>query len=180
MQNTQKILEEIEEISKNQFLPIIGPVKGQVLAKLITKKRPKKILEVGTLVGYSAMLMAMHVPKAKIITIEKSPGLAKIAKRNVAKAGLSKRIKVVQGDALEVIPRLRAGFDFIFLDAEKSEYLQYLRLAEIKMNKKCIVIADNVKIFANTLSEYLAYVRKRYKSRACDFGFDAVEVSVKK
>ncbi len=175
----QEILEVLEEISKNQFLPIIGPIKGQVLAELIVEKRPKKILEVGTLVGYSAMLMALHT-NAKITTIEKSKKFAEIAKRNIAKSGLTNRVKVVHGDAREVIPRLKKGFDFIFIDAEKSEYLSYLQLAENKMSKNCVIVADNVKIFKNTLSDYLAYVRSKYKSKLHDFGFDAIEVSVKK
>ena len=181
MVETEKILREVEEISKNQFLPIIGPVKGELLAKLITKKRPGKVLEVGTLVGYSAMLMAMYMPgSSSIVTIEKSKGLAGIAKRNIAGAGLSKRIRVIHGDALDVIPKLKEKFGLVFLDAEKSEYLDYLKLAESRMAKKCIVVADNVKIFANTLSDYLDYVRNNYKSRMHDFGFDAMEVSERK
>ena len=106
MMGVEKILREIEEISKNEFLPIIGPLKGQVLVEAVTERKPRKILEIGTLVGYSALLMALHMPKnAKITAIEKSPGLAKIAKRNIKKAGLEKRIEVVQGDARKVIPR---------------------------------------------------------------------------
>lgn len=179
----EKILREIEEISKNEFLPIIGPLKGQVLVEAITERKPRKILEIGTLVGYSALLMALHMPKnAKITAIEKSEGLVKIAKRNIKKAGLSKRIEVVQGDARKVIPSLSGKFDFVFIDAEKSEYLDYLRLAEPKMSKSCVVVADNVKIFKNTMDDYLNHVRnpKNYKSKTYDVGFDAVEVSVKK
>mgnify|MGYP001593812857 CR=1 FL=1 len=177
----QKILEEIEEISKNHFLPIIGPVKGGALKELIKKYKPKNVLEIGSLVGYSAILMAVHLPaRSKITTIEKSPGFAKIARKNVAKAKLSRKVKVIQGDAINVIPRLKGKFDFIFLDAEKGEYLDYIKLAESRMAKKCVVVADNVKIFRNTLSDYLNYVKSNYKSRTYDFGFDAVEASVKK
>jgi predicted O-methyltransferase YrrM len=89
---------------------------------------------------------------------------------------------VVHGDALEVIPKLSGKFDFIFIDAEKSEYLQYLKLAENRISKNCVVVADNVKIFKNTLGDYLNHVRnpKNYKSKTYDLGFDAIEVSVKK
>ena len=76
--------------------------------------------------------------------------------------------------------RLKEKFGLVFLDDEKSEYLDYLKIAESRMAKKCIVVADNVKIFANTLSDYLDYVRNNYKSRMHDFGFDAMEVSERK
>ena len=177
----EKVLAEIEEMTKNGFLPIIGPIKGSFLADLINKYKPKSALEIGSLVGYSTILIALNLPAgSKLTTIEKSPGLVKIAKRNIEKAGLPEKVKVVEGDAIKVIPKIKANFDFVFLDAEKSEYLDYLRLIEPKMAKKCIVVADNVGVFKTTLSDYLTYVKKNYKSRTHDFGFDAVEVSVKK
>lgn len=176
----KKILEHIEGISRNEFLPIVGPVKGQALVRLVKERKPRKILEIGALVGYSTILMASSMPKnSKIITIEKSPGMARIARKNIAKAKLSSKVKVIEGDACKVIPKLRHKFDFVFIDAEKSEYVDYIQLAEMKMSKRCTVVADNVKIFSHTLSDYLHYVRSKYKSKTHDFGFDAIEVSEK-
>lgn len=176
--DVREILDEIEQMEN---LPIIGPVKGELLANLVKKHKPNNVLEIGSLVGYSTILIALNLPAgSKLTTIEKSPGLVKIAKRNIEKACLTEKVKVVEGDAIKVIPRIKANFDFVFLDAEKSEYLDYLRLIEPKMAKRCIVVADNVGVFKTTLSDYLTYVKKNYKSRTHDFGFDAVEVSVKK
>lgn len=182
MKTPEEILREIEEEAKHQFLPIIGPIKGKVLADVIKKYKPKTILEVGTLIGYSAVLMSQFLLRnGKIISIEIDSNIAKIAKQNFKKAGVDKKIDLKIGDALKVIPELKGPFDMLFLDAEKEEYLDYLKLAEGKLSDHAVVIADNVKIFAESMKDYLDYVRNsdRYQSQTYDFGFDAVEVSIR-
>ncbi|HLD88982.1 MAG TPA: O-methyltransferase [Candidatus Nanoarchaeia archaeon] len=180
--NPDLILNDIESLSRKNFLPIIGPVKGKFLATAIKKYKVKKILEVGTLVGYSSILMAKHLPKeGKIFTIEINRKSAKIAEDNIKKAGLSEKIRVIVGDAKKIIPKLKEKFDMLFIDAVKEDYLEYLKLAENKLNKGCIVLADNAKIFANEMNDYLEYVRNsgRYKSSLLDAGFDGVEFSIR-
>lgn len=176
------VLNEIEELSKEQFLPIIGPVKGKYLVDTVKRFTAKNVLEVGTLIGYSAILIAKILPHdGKVFTIEINEESVKLAEENIRKAKLSDKIVIYIGDALEVIPQIKEEFDMIFLDATKEEYLDYLRLCENKLKKGGVVFADNVKIFADELKDYLHYVRNsgRYRSEYFDVGFDGVEVSIK-
>ncbi|MGE5705264.1 MAG: O-methyltransferase, partial [Nitrososphaerales archaeon] len=156
------VLSEIEEIAKKNSLPSIGPIKGKIIGKVIKRYKPKTILEIGTLHGYSAILMANFVlkthaddyyhydgndtpPKEIIVTcLEIDKNLTKIAKKNIERAGLSDRIDVITGDAIKVIPILDNNhykFDFVFLDAEKNQYFLYLKLLEENnlLKKKAIV-----------------------------------------
>ena len=184
------LLRELEQIAKREHLPSIGPIKGKIISDIIKRYKPTKILEIGTLHGYSAILMVdLLFDDGKLITIEIDKNLADIARKNIAKAGLSHKIEVISGNALEVIPTLTAyKFDLIFLDAAKSEYLQYLRLLEEKhlMKKDSVVVADNVILFENEMKDYLEYVRSsdRYKSQTTETTLefnknvkDALEIS---
>jgi predicted O-methyltransferase YrrM len=141
------VLAEIEETARKEFLPSIGPIKGKIIEDVIKEHKPKRALEIGTLHGYSAILMANIILSGKggneyfddseydsrktiLVSVEKDQKLANIAKKNIENSKLSKKIQVINGDALEVIPKLKSKFDLIFLDATKNEYLQYLRLVE--------------------------------------------------
>ncbi len=179
--NAQKVLHDIEKQSESNFLPIIGPVKGAELVRVIREYSVKDVLEIGTLVGYSATLMASNLPPdGRVVSIEKNAESARIARENIEKAGLSKKITVVIGDALRVIPGLHDEFDLVFIDAAKDEYLGYLKTAERLLRPHGVVFADNAKVFADQMSDYLAYVRDsgKYQSRFVDFGGDGVEVSI--
>ncbi len=163
------------------FLPIIGRVKGKLLEDTVKKHKPELILEVGTLVGYSAILMARNMEKGKIISLEIDKKAAEIAKENIRKAGLKNKVDIILGDARDTIKKLDKTFDMIFIDAAKKEYFEYLKLLEDKMHKGTIIVADNAKIFSDAMSDYLDYVRNsgKYDSKFYDFGFDGVEVSVR-
>jgi len=186
------LLRELEQIAKREHLPSIGPIKGKIISDIIKRYKPTKILEIGTLHGYSAILMVdLLFDDGKLITIEIDKNLADIARKNIAKAGLSNKIDVISGNALEVIPTLTGyKFDLIFLDAAKSEYLQYLRLLEEKhlMKKDSVVVADNVILYENEMKDYLEYVRSsdRYKSQTTETTLefnknvkDALEISLR-
>ncbi|MBI2051426.1 O-methyltransferase [Candidatus Roizmanbacteria bacterium] len=178
----QDVLREIEKEAKTRFLPIIGPEKGEVLVKIIKKYKPERILEVGTCVGYSAILMSRDLPKTgNIVTIEIDPEVARTAQENIIKARAHKKIEIVIGDAIDAIPTLEGPFDLLFLDAAKDKYLNYLKQAESKLSPDAVVVADNAGVFAWEMRNYLRYVRKsgRYKSTTYDLGFDALEVSKK-
>jgi predicted O-methyltransferase YrrM len=180
--SSDKVLKQIEAASKKQFMPIIGPRKGKILAQEIQKAKPKHVLEVGTLVGYSAILMGKELDEnSEIMTIEIHRDEAKKADENILKADIAAKVKIITGDALQVIPTLKGPFDFAFIDAEKSEYFQYLKLAEDKLCKGAVVFADNAGIFAEQMSDYLDYVRNsgNYKSRYVQVDDDGVEISVK-
>jgi predicted O-methyltransferase YrrM len=190
MDPADTVLREIEEMGKRSFIPSIGPVKGRILAEVVRDLKPRKILEIGSLYGYSAILIAKNSPAgAEITTVEKSPEHARITEQNVERAQLENQIKIVQGDAREILPKLPGPFDLVFLDAEKSQYLDYLNLIENKLHQGTVVVADNVGAFKDQMTGYLNYVRNtgRYKSRTVDTLLefsettkDAMEISVKR
>jgi predicted O-methyltransferase YrrM len=115
-----KVLKEIETKTKKKFLPIVGPHRGQVLVETIRKNKPKRVLEIGTLIGYSAILMAKELESnAHLITIGINPNETERARENITKAKITTTIDVITGDAKEVIPKLSGKFDMVFIDAEK-------------------------------------------------------------
>ena len=190
------VLKSLESMAQKEFVPSIGPIKGRIITEIIKKYNPKNNLEVGTLYGYSAILMAttaadtLQAGEGKVVTIEIDRSVADIARKNVADAGLSEKINLIVGDALQVIPKLDLKFDLLFLDAAKDEYLKYLKLAEDKaLNKGAVIVADNVEVYKNEMLDYLEYVRSSggiYKSETIETALeftpnvrDAIEVSIK-
>jgi predicted O-methyltransferase YrrM len=162
-------------------LPVIGREKGRVLRGLMRKHKPRRAIEVGSLFGYSAILIAGHLARGGRLTcVEQNPYLAKFVEYNAAAAGLGARVRVVVGDALRVLPLLRGRVDFLLLDAKKEDYLDYLRAVEPRLVKGALIIADNTGIYRRDVKPYLDHVRVggRYDSREYDFGFDCMEVSV--
>jgi len=119
-------------------------------------------------------------PRGRLTCIEANPFLAYLVRANAAEAGLARRVRVISGDALRVIPLLPGRFDFAFIDAEKSDYLDYLRQLEPKLVPGAVIVADNTGIARREVAPYLEYVRAgdRYDSRAYDFDDDAMEVSI--
>jgi predicted O-methyltransferase YrrM len=182
LSKADKVLREIEGIPKRQFLPIVGPKKGKVLTGVIRDIKPKRILEVGTHIGYSAVLMGKELESdAHLATIEIHADEAELAREKIKKAQISATVDVIVGDAIKVLPKLSGKFDMVFIDAEKSEYLAYLRLVEKRLHKGSVVVADNAGIFADEMKDYLDYVRSsgKYSSRYVPFDEDGVEVSIR-
>ncbi len=180
--NAEEVLRQIEKASEKNFLPIIGPHKGRFLAQEVRKAKPQHVLEVGTLIGYSAILIGKELDEtAEIVTIEIHRDEAELAGKNILRANIQPKVKIIAGDAVQVIPTLMGSFDFAFIDAEKTEYYQYLKLAEEKLRKGAVIFADNAGIFADQMSEYLNYVRRsgNYRSRYVQVGDDGEEISVK-
>jgi len=177
-----EVLRSLERMAECRYLPIIGPVRGKVLTDLVRRAKPRRVLEIGTLLGYSTILMAKELgSEAEIITIEIDEDEAELAKENTRKAEVKPRIRVLVGDALDVIPNLEEGFDLVFLDAAKSKYFECLKLLENKLNKGSLVVADNAGIFAFSMREYLDYVRNsgKYRSRFIEVDRDGIEVSIR-
>ena len=174
------VLKGIERLAARYDLPIIGPEKGKVLVDILKRYRPRLVLEIGTLVGYSSILMGQYLPEdGAITTIEIDRDRAALAREHFREAGLSERISLLIGPALKVIPRLHGPFGMLFLDAAKEEYYSCLKACEPKLDEGAVVVADNVKMFGGQLHDFLDYVRNsgKYRSRTFDFGFDGVEVS---
>jgi predicted O-methyltransferase YrrM len=186
-----QVLRRLEKMADKQFVPSIGPIKGKIITGIIQRYKPRNILEVGTLYGYSAILMAdtLNGANGKVITIEIDKPIADIARKNIADAGLADKIDVIVGNALDVIPRLNSKFDLLFLDAAKNEYLKYLELAQKRNLKEgSIIVADNVEISKSEMQDYLEHVRnsRGYRSKTIETTVeftpnvkDAMEVSIK-
>jgi predicted O-methyltransferase YrrM len=182
LSNAETVLRTIERMMRRRFLPIVGPKRGKILIDIIREIRPRRILEVGTLVGYSAVLMGKELENdAHLTTIEIDADEAKVARENIEKAQISLKVDVIEGDAKKVLPTLSGRLDMVFIDAEKTEYLQYLCLIERRLHKGSVVVADNAGIFADEMRDYLNYVRSsdKYGSKYVPFGEDGVEVSTK-
>ncbi len=210
LENTvAKVLQDIEKTAKKEFLPSIGPIKGKIMKDIIKEHKPEKALEIGTLHGYSAILITINILIQKagkkkmnidfennssepiLFTLEKDGKMAQIARSNIENSGLSDKIHLIYGDGLKEIPKLKSKykFDMVFLDATKSEYLKYLQLIEQYglLNKRAVVVADNVIMYEDEMEDYLDYVRNsgNYISRTTKTTLefnkkikDALEVSI--
>lgn len=178
----EEVLRRIEGKAERRYLPIIGPDRGRILVDLVRRFKPKRILEVGTFIGYSTILMGKELGAgSEIITIEIDREEAEQARENIREAAIKPTTSVMTGDALKVIPRIEGRFDMVFLDAGKSEYLDYLRLVEEKLHRGGMVVADNAGFSSYSMRNYLDYVRNsgRYESRFISTKWDGIEVSIK-
>lgn len=121
-EETHKVLKKLERIAEKESLPSIGPVKGKIIADIIEDHKPRRILEIGALYGYSAILMGGMFSEenaGKIPTIEIDKECTNIARKNIENAALANKVEVIEGDALEIIPKLNEKFDMAFLDGTK-------------------------------------------------------------
>ena len=175
-----RMLRLMDRTVEEWYFPVIGREKGRVLRRLLAQHRPRRGVEIGSLFGYSAILIAASLPRGGTLTcIEQNPFMAMIVEENARHAGLGARVTVVTGDALRVLPRFRGRVDFVFIDAEKDEYLRYLRAMEPRLTTGALVVADNTGISRREVRPYLAHVRgAAYESHEHDFGSDCMEVSV--
>ena len=141
------ILEQIEQEAIEAYVPIIRKEMQQFLKMLLAVKRPLRILEVGTAVGFSAILMAEYDPVCcKITTIENYEKRIPIARENFKRAGKEKQITLLEGDAEEILKELEGPYDFIFMDAAKGQYIHYYPLIKEILSPNGILFADNVKL----------------------------------
>ena len=140
-----ELLDRIEAEAVRDFVPIIRKETGALLKTLVALKQPRAILEVGTAVGYSALLMAQVMPEGTdIITIEKYEPRIPVARRHFDEAGLSDRITLLEGDAGEILKKLDGSFDFIFMDAAKGQYIHWLPDILRLLSTGGVLFSDNV------------------------------------
>lgn len=127
------------------YAPIVPPDTAQFLKTFLVINKPVRILEIGTAIGYSAILMAQNTPDdAQIITIERYEKVADIAISNIFNAGYEKKIRVVKGEASDIINWLDGGFDLIFMDGAKGQYIEFLpRILEL-LKTGGVLITDDV------------------------------------
>lgn len=140
-----EILETIEKEALDTFVPIIRKEMQSFLKVLLAIKKPGSILEVGTAVGFSAILMSEYAPKeCRITTIEKYEPRIPIARENFKRAGKEGQITLLEGDALEILKGLEGSYDFIFMDAAKAQYISYLPEVVRLLAKDGVLVSDNV------------------------------------
>lgn len=142
--NTE-ILDLIEKEAIDSYVPIIRKEMQTFLKVLLAMKKPARILEVGTAVGFSAILMAEYNPiKAQITTIENYDKRIPVARENFRRAGKEGQITLIEGDAAEVLKTLDEPYDFIFMDAAKGQYIHFMPDILRLLAKDGVLVSDNV------------------------------------
>ncbi len=151
LNHTQNESPVLAELNRDTHLKVLfpnmlsGQLQGQFIKMLIRMSNATLILEIGTYTGYSAICMAEALPeKGKIITIDRNDELVPFTKKYIKKAGLEKKIEMEVGDAMKIIPEINSKFDFVFIDADKSQYLDYYKLIFDKVKTGGYMLADNV------------------------------------
>lgn len=155
------LLDEIEREAKADGVPVIRPAAQRLLRFLMTVKRPVRILEVGTGVGFSALLMKEYAPKdCRITTIEKYEKRIPAAQANFKRAGQEEAVTLLAGDAADILKRLSGSFDFIFMDAAKGQYLRFLPDAVRLLEEGGLLVSDNVLQEGEVLESRFAVTRR--------------------
>ena len=139
------VLDQIEREALESYVPIIRKDMQSFLKLLLTMQKPMRILEVGTAVGFSAILMAEYAPEGcQIVTIENYDKRIPIARQNFERAGKSDQITLLEGDATEVLKTLKEPFDMIFMDAAKGQYINFMSDVLRLLKKDGVLVSDNV------------------------------------
>ena len=162
-QGDGELIEQIAETAVKNRVPIIRRETASLLKTMVTLVAPNRILEVGTAVGYSALLMASVMPKeCRITTIEKYEKRIPEAKENFRLAGMEEKITLLEGDAGEILAGLSGSFDFIFMDAAKGQYINWLPHVMRLIRNGGVLISDNVLQEGDIIeSHYLVERRNR-------------------
>ena len=155
------ILDQIEKEALDSYVPIIRKEMQQFLKLLLAMKCPMRILEVGTAVGFSSILMAEYDPvPCEITTIENYEKRIPIAKENFIRAGKEKQITLLEGDAAQILPTLTETYDFIFMDAAKGQYINFLPDVLRLLKTGGILLSDNVLQDGDIIESRFAVTRR--------------------
>lgn len=189
-------LDLLKQYARTNFIPVMADDTREMLFKTVQERKPQRILEIGTAIGYSGIVMLSASPCAKLNTVELSETFAAMAKANFAQWGMSERVNVFVGDARQIVPQLTGSYDFIFLDGPKGQYetffpyltdiltvggtlvcdnVLYKGLVEHVPDKrhKHITVARNMRAFLDDIT-----ANPRYKTELLRIG-DGVTVSTK-
>lgn len=192
------ILGELEKYAFEHCTPIIQKEVRCLLDSLLESAKPKRILEIGTAIGYSCIFFAQHLPEdGSIITLERDEDYIKRAKSNIERSGLKDKITIVEGNAEESVKKLEGEFDLVFIDANKSKYKYYFDILLPMVKKGGMIICDNIlykgyissgeylsakqRTIVNALKEFLPYISNHpnLATSVIPIG-DGVTISVKK
>ncbi len=139
------VMAEMEEHAERDSIPIVHWETGRLLAVLCRVLDPV-VLEVGTAIGYSTLHMAEQLRDGRVVTLERDPERAAQARSYLERGGVSERVELVEGNALETLAGLDGPFDLLFVDASKGEYARYIELAEPKLSERALMVVDNLLI----------------------------------
>lgn len=152
---------ELEAYADTYHVPIIETEVAQLLTTLIMIHKPKKILEIGTAIGYSASIMARAMGEGQITSIEIREDMHERAKANVERLGSPVQFDFRLGDGLEVLPTIDDVYDMIFIDASKGHYLEFLELCQTRVRDGGVIISDNVLYKGMIADQALVLKRKK-------------------
>lgn len=153
---------ELEKYAKENHVPIIESEVANFLNVIVSLQKPKRILELGTAIGYSSIIMNLAYRDAKIITLEKNKEMVEIAEKNIMDFDFNDSINVVQCDAYEYLLDCDEKFDMIFIDAAKGQYLKYFEESMKLINDKGIIVCDNV-LFKGMVCDEEALTKRHRK-----------------
>lgn len=153
-------LEELEQYSHQTDVPIIRKEMQSLMKTLLVMNKPKQILEVGTAIGFSALLMSEYAPKAHITTIEKYEKRIPIAKANFEKNGKTDQITLLEGDAMDILQSLEGTYDMIFMDAAKGQYINFLPDVLRLLAPGGLLLSDNVMQDGDVIESRYAVTRR--------------------
>ena len=161
------VLKGIEEYNKDNFQIALEKDSAKLLYLLGKIKKVKNVLEIGTGIGYSTIHLSLSCKK--VVSIDKDTKNLEIARKLINKNNL-RNIKIIEGDALIEIPKLKDKFDLLFIDGTKREYLKYLKLALPKLNKGVVIIADNTISHKEKMKDFLEYINKNFYTVELNIG----------
>lgn len=153
---------ELERFAKENHVPIIEAEVAKFLNVIVSLQKPKKILELGTAIGYSSINMKIAYEDAKITTLEKKSKMVEIAKKNIKYFDFYDSIDVVQCDAYEYLLDCDEKFDMIFIDAAKGQYLKYFKESMNLINNHGVIVCDNV-LFKGMVCDEEALTKRHRK-----------------
>lgn len=160
--HNNKLLQELENYAEENHVPIIQPEVAKLIGVAGQLLKPKKILEIGTAIGYSAILMSNFLQKdGKITTIERYSKMIEEAKKNIEKAGLEDTISILEGEAEEILPTLNEEYDLVFIDAAKGQYLEFLNICMKLLRPGGLLISDNILYKGMIATDNLVIRRKK-------------------
>ncbi len=148
-------LEKVKQKALEEHIPIIMDDTLEVIADILSQIKPKKILEIGTAVGYSAMCFSKYLQdNGWIDTIEREKERIEEAKKNIQKVGIENKIHIWEGDAVEILPTMQETYDMVFIDAAKGKYPFFLKEALRMLSPQGIILADNVLYKGYVMGDY--------------------------
>ena len=175
MAEWDEVMVDVERSCRERGVPMLGREKAEYLARLLSEKRPRLVVECGTAIGYSGLWITRALKRngeGRLVTLELDPKRAEEARRNFERAGVADLITQYIGDAKETIRRVEGEVDFLLLDNNYENYLPCFRGIEDRLADGALIVADNVGIGEAEMKDYLDLVRGSYPSETVWFDVD--------